>query len=122
LSTADLRSYVKAYLGSHGDPTDPDISPLLAPSHRGLPPALIIGADHDPLRDDARRYADQLRSAGVPVQSVELTNSPHGFFSFPNLCDASGPALDVLVGALRHAIGRQCHDAQRPVPPIRTSR
>ena len=113
LSTADLRSYVKAYLGPHGDPTDPDVSPLLAPDHRGLPPALLIGGDHDPLRDDARRYADRLRSAGVQVESVELTNSPHGVFSFPNLCGASGPALDVLVGALRHAFEVRRPDGHR---------
>lgn len=106
LSTADLSSYVAAYLGPTGDATDPNVSPLLVRDHRGLPPALIIGADHDPLRDDGRRYADRLHSCGVPAQVIELPNSPHGFFSFPHLCHhASGPALDVLVEGLRRAVG-----------------
>lgn len=101
LSAQDLTAYVKAYLGPEGSGADPDVSPLLAADHRGLPPALIIGAQHDPLRDDGRRYAERLAECGVPVDRVELENSPHGFFSFPNVCRASGPALEVLVRALR---------------------
>jgi acetyl esterase len=106
LSTADLRSYVAAYLGPTGHATDPYVSPLLARDHRGLPPALIIGAENDPLRDDGRSYADRLRSCGVAAQLIELPDSPHGFFSFPRLCHrASGPALDVLVAGFRQAVG-----------------
>ena len=105
LSSSDLRAYVDAYLGPDGCPTDSYVSPLLAADHRGLPPALVIGADHDPLRDDARRYANQLRACGVPVRAVEMSNSPHGFFSFPHLCHASGPALTVLVDEFRRTLG-----------------
>jgi acetyl esterase len=106
LSSADLTSYVEAYVGPGGDPKDPRLSPLLAGEHRGLPPALIICADHDPLRDDGRRYADRLRSCGVPVETLEVIDSPHGFFTFPQLCrHAAVPALDVLVAALRQAVG-----------------
>jgi acetyl esterase len=100
LSSWDLKAYVDAYLGPDGRPTDSYLSPLLAADHRALPPTLIIGADHDPLRDDARRYADRLRACGVPVRAVEMSDSPHGFFSFPHLCHASGPALEVLVDEL----------------------
>lgn len=105
LSSADLRGYVDAYLGPAGCPTDPRLSPLLAEDHRGLPPALIVVADHDPLRDDARRYAERLRSRGVPVRRIEAIDSPHGFLSFPNLCRAARPALGALVGGLREALG-----------------
>ena len=100
LSSWDLKAYVDAYLGPDGRPTDSYLSPLLAADHRALPPTLIIGADHDPLRDDARRYDDRLRACGFPVRAVEMADSPHGFFSFPHLCDASGPALEVLVDEL----------------------
>jgi acetyl esterase len=105
LSSADLTAYVQAYLGPNGSPTDPYVSPLLAEDHRGLPAAVVVSADHDPLRDDAVRYAEQLRDCGVPVESIELDDSPHGVFSFPNLCRASGPALELLVTALRRALG-----------------
>jgi acetyl esterase len=105
LTSSDLRAYVDAYLGPDGCPTDSYVSPLLAADHRGLPPALVIGADHDPLRDDARRYADRLRACGVPVRGVEMSESPHGFFSFPHLCRASGPALTVLVDEFRRTLG-----------------
>jgi acetyl esterase len=85
---------------------DPRLSPLLAGDYRGLPPALIICADHDPLRDDGRRYADRLRSCGVPVETLEVIDSPHGFFNCPQLCrHAAVPALHVLVAALRQAVG-----------------
>ena len=105
LSSSDLRAYVDAYLGPDGCPTDPSVSPLLAADHRALPPALVIGADHDPLRDDARRYATRLRACGVPVRAVEMSDSPHGFFSFPHLCHASNPALEVLVDELSRTVG-----------------
>jgi acetyl esterase len=104
LSSADLRAYADLYLGRHGDSTDPYVSPLLAQDHSDLPPALIVTADHDPLRDDGRRYAQRLDRSGVPVQHIEYPDSPHGFFSFPNICRAAGPALDAVTDALRQAL------------------
>jgi acetyl esterase len=104
LRSADLRAYVNLYLGRDGDPSDPDLSPLLARDHRGLPPALILTADHDPLRDDGRRYTGRLTRCGVPVRHIEYADSPHGFFSFPNICPAATPALDALTDNLRRAL------------------
>lgn len=101
LTSNDLRAYVSAYLGGHGDPWHPRVSPLHATSHSGLPPALVVGAEHDPLRDDARRYAARLRASGVAVSLVEVGGAPHGFFSFPNICRMAGPTLDEVVGYLR---------------------
>ena len=117
LSSLDLRAYVDAYLGPDGRPTDRYLSPLLAADHRALAPTLIIGADHDPLRDDARRYADRLRACGVPVRAVEMADSPHGFFSFPHLCHASGPALKVLVDEFRRTLGAAPTRRVEPRPP-----
>jgi acetyl esterase len=104
LTSADLKAYVNLYLSRDGDPTDPYLSPLLARDHRHLAPALILTADHDPLRDDGRRYAERLQDCGVSVRHSEYIDSPHGFFSFPNICWAAGPALDELTDALRVAL------------------
>jgi acetyl esterase len=104
LRTDDLRSYVAAYLGADGDPRDPLLSPHWAPDLSGLPPALVIGADTDPLRDDARRYASRLTEASVPVRHVEYADSPHGFLTFPRACRASGPAVDDIVQMLQSAL------------------
>jgi acetyl esterase len=104
LQSADLRAYVTLYLGAGGDARDPYVSPLFAPNHAGLPPALVLTGDHDPLRDDGKRYAQRLAECAVPVQHIEQVDSPHGFFSFPNICRGSGPALEVLTSALRKAL------------------
>jgi acetyl esterase len=104
LCSADLHAYVRMYVGCTMDPADPNLSPLLHPDHRNLAPALIVTADHDPLRDDGRRYAERLEQCGVPVQHIEYPHSPHGFLSFPNICSAAVPAADALTTALRRAL------------------
>jgi acetyl esterase len=71
LSGAEMTAYRTLYLGPDGDRANPIASPMLAKSHAGLPPALIVVAEHDPLRDDGVRYADALRAAGVPVKLTE---------------------------------------------------
>jgi len=104
LRSADLRAYVSLYLGGNVDGGDPDVSPLHAEDHRDLPPALVMTADHDPLRDDGRRYVQRLAAAAVPVQHLEFADSPHGFFSFPRICRAAGPGLDAVAVALQRAL------------------
>ena len=73
------------------------MSPAHATSHAGLPSALVVGAEHEPLWDDARRYAAPLRASGVTVSHLEVENAPHGFFSFPNICRMAGPSLEEVV-------------------------
>ncbi|TDE92617.1 alpha/beta hydrolase [Occultella glacieicola] len=100
----DAPDMVRAYLGEHGDPADPLISPLLASDHSGLPPAFVLTADHDYLYEDGIRYGETLRAAGVRVELARLVDSPHGIFSFPTWCAASGPALDRLAAFLRREL------------------
>ena len=69
------------------------MSPLLAADHRGLPPALIQVAEHDPLREDGARYAAVLRSAGVPVRFTEYVGMPHGYLNFPGVCRGAAQAM-----------------------------
>ncbi|MGL5860992.1 MAG: alpha/beta hydrolase, partial [Phycicoccus sp.] len=72
---------------SHYVPADADLTdPMLSPLHGrldGLPPTLVQTADLDPLRDDGIRYAEALRSAGVPVRLTNYLRVPHGFATFP---------------------------------------
>jgi acetyl esterase len=93
LSAAEVAAFDCFYLGPDGDPANPWASPLLAADHAGLPPALIQVAEHDPLRDDGRRYAAALRAAGVPVRFTEYVGMPHGFVNFPGLSSAAHQAM-----------------------------
>jgi acetyl esterase/lipase len=68
LSAPEMEAYRRHYLAG-ADPADPRASPLLASDHRGLPPALIQVAEHDPLRDDGIRYAAALRAAALAQPS-----------------------------------------------------
>ncbi|MCL2582097.1 MAG: alpha/beta hydrolase [Streptosporangiales bacterium] len=96
LSVEDMTAFRRLYLGHDGETSDPKASPLLAPSHEGLPPALIQVAEHDPLKDDGVRYAEALRAAGVPVRLTEYVGQPHGFMNFPGLCRSAQQALAEL--------------------------
>jgi acetyl esterase/lipase len=105
LTKADMLAFRAHYLGD-GDPRRPYASPLLADDLRGLPPALVQVAEHDPLRDDGLRYAAALRAAGVPVRVTEYTGMPHGYLSFPRICRSAPQALAELVAEQRAALGR----------------
>src|SRR5436190_15458758 len=80
------------------------ISPLCAPDHSGLPPALVQVAEHDPIRDDGLRYAATLRAAGVAVRTTTYVGMPHGYLSFPKLCRSAPQALAELCAELSSAL------------------
>ena len=92
-----LAKTVEHYLGPDADVKDPLVSPLLAESLEGLPRAVILTAEHDPLRDDGRLYAERLLDAGIPVEYRNYATMGHGFFSTPKLCRDSEQALSDLV-------------------------
>ena len=84
LSSAEIGAMTEAYLGPDGDPTHPWVSPLLAKRLDGLPPALILTAQFDPLRDDAETYGARLRAAGVGAEVRRFDGALHGFLFSPD--------------------------------------
>jgi acetyl esterase len=93
------------YLGD-GDRDDPRISPLAAADDAlaGLPPALVITAEYDPLRDEGEAYGERLRAAGVDVTVTRYDGVIHGFFSMRDMLPDGAAAVDQAIEALRKAL------------------
>jgi acetyl esterase len=91
------------YLKRPEDGSSPLASPLLADDLAGLPPALVVTAGLDPLRDEAERYADRLRRAGSRAELVRYDGVPHGFFADAGVLAAADAAQVAVVDALRAA-------------------
>jgi len=79
LETAGLKPFNSFYLDSGADPADPLVSPIKRGDLSGLPPALVITAEFDPLRDEGELYAQRLRSAGVETVLSRYDGANHGF-------------------------------------------
>ena len=79
LETRGLKPFNAFYLDSGADPEDPRVSPLRREDLTGLPPALVVTAEHDPLRDEGELYARRLQEAGVPVTLRRYEGANHGF-------------------------------------------
>lgn len=94
---------VRYYLTSPGEVTNPYVSPLLAPDLSGLPPAHIMVAEYDPLRDDGERYAERLTEAGVPATFSLQHGHIHISPGFTKAMTAAQRWRDEAVAKLRHA-------------------
>jgi acetyl esterase len=92
--------------GAQVDAADPRVSPLLADDLSGLPPALVLTAGFDPLRDEDRQYAEAMRAAGVTVDYREFGSLVHGFANFFPLGGGSATAVAETISALRAHIAR----------------
>jgi acetyl esterase len=79
-------------------------SPILAKSLAGLPPALVLTAGCDVLRDEGRAYADGLSAAGVPCQYICFERQPHGFLKNGGVVKEALLCVDVCAAALRRAL------------------
>ena len=85
--------YWNHYLSSPEDGLSPLVSPLLADDVSDLPPALVITAEYDPLRDEGEAYAARLGSAGVPVEMTRYAGMPHGFVGMAGILEGGRQAL-----------------------------
>jgi acetyl esterase len=82
------------YLPDSAQWCTPAASPAKAASLAGLPPALIVTAEIDVLRDDGETYAARLREAGVPVESRRYAGVIHGFLALERLSSQAAHAFD----------------------------
>lgn len=98
--------YWRHYLADPADGESPLASPLRAEDLRGLPPALVITAEYDPLRDQAEQYAHRLAESGVDTELTRYDGMIHGFFCMAGDLDAGGAALDQAAARLRDWLGR----------------
>jgi acetyl esterase/lipase len=121
LTHEDLRAYVDHYLGEHTDPADPRVSPWFVADLSGLPPALVLTAEHDPLRDEGRAYAARLREAGVPTRWTEYAGMPHGFTTLPGLCRSAPQAVAEIVQELRLELLGEPNDVSSDAPRERAA-
>lgn len=93
------------YLSSPREGRDPRVAPLLAPDLRGLPPAFVVTAEYDILRDEGEQYADRLRAAGVPTWATRYDGMVHGFQDYRGIIAEGWKLLDEVAGRLREWFG-----------------
>jgi acetyl esterase len=101
LTRADMDWFEHHYLPPDADRADPRISVLRAPDLSGLPPAYVLTAGFDPLRDEGEAYAERMREAGVEVTLRRHPGLIHGFANMTAISAAANAAMGELAGAVR---------------------
>jgi acetyl esterase len=105
LTRADMQWYLDQYTAGTGvDPRDPRLAPYRLGDLSGLPPATILTAECDPLRDEGEAYAERLRSAGVPVALRRFAGMFHPFYFYRDALTAAREAQDLVSRRLRNAL------------------
>jgi acetyl esterase len=94
LTRTTLDWFARQYMSGGVPATDPELSPLLMQDVAKLPPTLLVTADHDPLRDEGRAYAQKLIGAGNDVTYIEWRGAVHGFM----MMDRFTPAARKVIG------------------------
>jgi acetyl esterase len=103
--TFQAMRWFEKMLGAAGHPEAHRLSPMRAESLRGLPPALVVTAGHDCLKDEGAAYAERLADAGVAARHVEYPHLPHDFYIMADISPAVIAAAKETAAALKAAIG-----------------
>ena len=96
----DLAWYYRTYRSDRCDPRDPRVSPIYAQDLSRLPPALIIAAEYDTLRDEAEAYAERLTTAGVATHYTCADGMVHGFLQMRGIVPDAQIAIEEIARAL----------------------
>ena len=103
LTTDGMKWFWAHYLSSDADAVNPYAAPAAAKDLTSLPPALVITAEFDPLRDEGEAYAQRLQAAGVATTSSRYDGMIHGFFGMPAVIDKAEQAISEASAALKAA-------------------
>ncbi|MGH3249651.1 MAG: alpha/beta hydrolase [Trebonia sp.] len=104
LNRRDMTWFWDHYAPDPAARVNPYASPLRAPSLAGLPPAYVVTAEHDPLRDEGFAYAARLREARVPVEHRHFGSQIHAFFNFTGVLDDADKAVAEAGAAIRSVV------------------
>jgi len=104
LNTQLIEIFTENYVPEGTDLNDWRLSPLSAPDHSGLPPALIATAGFDPISDEGEHYAKKLEAAGVPVTYRCYEHLSHSFTAMSGTVPAAKAALEQLAEETRQAL------------------
>lgn len=94
LSAADLQYMYGNYLNGKADESNPGFAPAKAKNLAGLPPALVLTAEFDPLRDEGEAFGKALKAAGVDVEIKRYDGAIHGFYQFAGALELGRQAVD----------------------------
>ena len=106
LTKESIAYYTENYLRNREDAKDWRASPQLADSHAGLPPAFVMTAGFDPLRDEGLMYANALTKAGVSSQYICFERQIHGFITMGRVMQEANTAVSLCASALKANLHR----------------
>jgi acetyl esterase len=104
LDAADIEWFNAQWVPDPAMRRDPRVSPLYVPDLAGLPPAIVITCEHDPLRDQGEAYVERLREAGVPTTLRREPGMVHNFMLWDLFSPACGAAADRVASDIRAAL------------------
>ena len=106
LTANDMKWFWNHYCPDVSLRSHANVSPLQAGDLSASPPALVITAGRDPLRDEGEAYGRKLQEAGVPTEVVRGDGLLHGFLAMVNYAPSAGRAFDIMVAAIDKATAR----------------
>ncbi len=99
-----IAQVIPLYINNNDEVLNPYVSPLLASDFSGLPPALVITAEFDPLRSEGEAYAGKLNESGIPCKLHRYTGMIHGFLSFGGFVPQADQAIGEIAAGITEAV------------------